>query len=112
MYIFCVECREIQAVSNDNNLLPAETIMYSSFNPRPVSLMNEWCANETETSPYVILPFTQLLYLLYARVRQLESHGGCNVSFMYANSSGHRVTYMTVDRVSVRHTYIAAHLHA
>ena len=85
--------------------------MYSSFLSTPAPLLMDisprisWCANETVRSSYVMLDFTQSLYLLYATVyRHLELMGS-NISIMYANSSHHRVPYMTVDGVTVRHAY-------
>ena len=107
---FCVECREIHAVSNDSNLLPAGNIMYSSSLPLDPSMdiLQRWCANEIDRSPYVIMDFTQSLYLLYATVtnRRVEP-GASNFSIMYSNLSNYRVnmTYMNVDGVSVRCIY-------
>ena len=66
-----------------------------------IDISRRWCANETDRSSYVMMDFTQSLYLLYATVRRVEP-GASNLSIMYSNLSHYRVTYMNVDGVSVR----------
>ena len=85
--------------------------MYSPLRRSPLDqLMDDilqrirLCANETVNTPNVMLEFTQSLYLLNVTVRHLGFKRS-NFSIMYANSSGHRVPYMTVDGVSVRLVY-------
>ena len=104
----CIECRQRRVVTNDINLLPAGNITYSPFLPPPdppldTSPRIRLCASER--SAHVLLYFTQSLYLLYATVRHDLDVRGSNFSIMYTNSFGHRVPYMTVDGVSVRHVY-------
>ena len=66
-----------------------------------IDISQRWCANETDRSSYVMMDFTQSLYLLYATVRRAEP-GASNFSIMYSNLSNYRVTYTNVDGVSVR----------
>ena len=98
----------IRVVSNDINLLPARNITYSD---PPINPPLRWGIEEphVQGSSYVILHFTQPVYLLYVIVRGFGIT--FNFSLMYENLSGERVTYMTVDGASVRnhmYNYIAA----
>ena len=67
-----------------------------------MDISSVWCARSTDPSPNITLSFTEPLYLLYAVVRGDGSDYVSGFSFMYANSSGEHVTYMTVDGTSVR----------
>ena len=60
-----------------------------------------WCAFE-DSSPTVILPFTEPLYLLYAIVRGHGSDYVSEFSITYENASGENAAYMTVDGMMVR----------
>ena len=99
----------IRAVSDDINLLPTGSIMYSSLLPPLVNASLGSGIREHNGSSYVILHFTQPVYLLYVTV--IGFGITFNFSFMYENLSGECVTYMTVDGASVRnhmYSYITA----
>ena len=101
--MFSVECSQIRAVSNNNTLLPVENIIFSSYlSPSYMDISSGWCALGRDLSPNANLTFTEPLYLLYAVVRGDVPDYVSGFSFIYANSSGERVTYMTVDRTLVR----------
>ena len=101
--MFSVECSQIRAVSNNNTLLPVGNIIFSSYlSSSYMDISSGWCASSTDPSPNATLSFTEPLYLLYAVVRGDGWDYVSGFSFMYANSSGERETYVTVDGTSVR----------
>ena len=105
---FPIECRNIQVISSDRKLLPARNITYSSSLSSAINVSLGWCTERPQRS-YIMLYFTQPIYLLYGEVRRFEIM--FNVSLMYKTLFGKNVTYMTVDGVSVRnhmYSYIAA----
>ena len=101
MKLYSVECSQVRAVSNNITLLPPDDIVFSSYLAfMDISL--GWCASSSDSSRTVTLPFTEPLYLLYATVRGHGYDYVSEFSFMYENSSGDHVTYMTADRMMVR----------
>ena len=83
-------------------MLPVDNIIFSSSLSIRMDLSSGWCAYSTDPSPNATLSFTEPLYLVYAVVRGDGSDYVSGFSFIYANLSGERETYMTVDRTSVR----------
>ena len=83
----------------------------SSFSPLYMDISSGWCAGTQDLSPNVNLTFTEPVYLLYAIVRGHGFDYITGFSFMYRNSSGEIITYMTIDRILVSyHVYIVSYV--
>ena len=104
--MFSAECRQFRDVSNNVTLLPTNNTHFSStFFSNPGNISNIWCSSISDSSPNVILTFTEPLYLLYAVVRGSNMYYIPEFSIIYENSSGESVTYTNVDGVSVRYMH-------
>ena len=102
-----LECSQIRAISNDNSLLPAENVAYSSPPDMYYENMNistGLCFTTDMSS--VHLTFVEPVYLVYA-LGSFYYYNNNSFSITYKNSFGEDVTYMNMDGIYVRSNCLA-----
>lgn len=114
LYIWFLECPEINNLSDNRTLLPDDNVYESSTYSAIVGTENDvreaWCAQGTDNTPNVILTFTQPLYITYATTRGVSIYWLREYSYYIAGSSG-RSLYTDVDGTSVcEHLYLLMHI--
>ena len=107
------ECPVVTNLGDNRTLLPDNNIEVSSDhgpiagNQRDVREV--WCASGTDSTPSVILTFTEPLYIVYATTRGTSIYWVRDYSYYFVNTVG-RSLYSNVDGQSVC-GYTEAHTH-
>ena len=99
-----IECPEINNLSDNRTLLPDDNVYesstYSAIDGTEDDVREAWCALAADSTPEVILTFTQPLYITYAITRGVSIYWLTEYSYFYVGSSG-RSLYTDVDGISV-----------
>jgi len=101
---FTVECPVVNNLGDNRALLPDSNIDVSTdYGPiagNQRDVREVWCASGTDSTPHVILSFTEPLYIVYATTRGTSIYWVKNYSYYFVNTAG-RLLYSNVDGQSV-----------
>ena len=99
-----VECPVVNNLGDDRALLPDSNIDVSTDYEPIVGNQHDvrevWCASGTDSTPTIILTFTEPLYIVYATTRGTSIYWIRDYSYYFVNSFGRRL-YSNVDGQSV-----------